>query len=408
MEKKAELILRAGQVFTPAAPIDKKDFFAGRMKELVSVLDSINQKGQHAVVFGERGVGKTSLANMLAEFLTIPQGYILAPHVNCDIEDTYTSLWRKILSEIDLYQQRRSAGFQAELSPAERLDLEGQLPEKVTTGDIRRILAPLASEFTVVLIVDEVDRLAKGNVRTMMADTIKMMSDRGLSVTMVLVGVADSVEELILGHESIERNLVQVALPRMSPDELLEIVEKGLERLGMTIDASAADEIVGLSKGLPHYTHLLGKHAARSALQNGKLAIGTAEVESAIDRALEDVQQSIRARYYRATSSQRSDALYRQVLLACAMAATDEMGFFSPVDVRGPMTEIMGRPYDTPNFAKHLGEFSSSKRSEVLQKVGESHRFRYRFRNPLMQPFVLMQGFAEGLIDLDQLRAALR
>lgn len=72
-ERVGELSMEASRVFTPAAPIDDRALFAGRTVQVVNVLDAVNQKGQHAIIFGDRGVGKTSLANVLASFL--PAGF---------------------------------------------------------------------------------------------------------------------------------------------------------------------------------------------------------------------------------------------------------------------------------------------------------------------------------------------
>jgi replication-associated recombination protein RarA len=55
----------AGRSFTPNVPVSENDLFAARIEEVRRVCDAINQRGQHAVVYGERGVGKTSLANIL-------------------------------------------------------------------------------------------------------------------------------------------------------------------------------------------------------------------------------------------------------------------------------------------------------------------------------------------------------
>jgi hypothetical protein len=62
------------------------------------------------------------------------------------------------------------------------------------------------------------------------------------------------------------------------------------------------------------------------------------------------------------------------------------------------MQMITGKPYEIPSFAQHLNEFSDPKRGNILKKIGASRRFRYRFSNPLMQPFVVMTGFADGKI----------
>ena len=55
--KASELALNASRVFSPTAPIDERDLFAGRTDQIRKLIDAINQKGQHAIVFGERGVG---------------------------------------------------------------------------------------------------------------------------------------------------------------------------------------------------------------------------------------------------------------------------------------------------------------------------------------------------------------
>ena len=59
------LALKLGVLFKPSAPIDKEDLFCGRSAQVRLVVDAINQIGQHAVIFGERGVGKTSVSQIL-------------------------------------------------------------------------------------------------------------------------------------------------------------------------------------------------------------------------------------------------------------------------------------------------------------------------------------------------------
>jgi DNA polymerase III gamma/tau subunit len=58
---------RGGEVFTPSAPIDNQALFAGRVNQLNRIIGAVSQRGQHAILFGERGVGKTSLANVLSD-----------------------------------------------------------------------------------------------------------------------------------------------------------------------------------------------------------------------------------------------------------------------------------------------------------------------------------------------------
>src|SRR5262245_47987345 len=98
---KIDKMFEVGRVFTPTAPIDERSLFAGRDSQVRRVVDAINQKGQHAIIFGERGVGKTSLANVLSSFLSGQADIILAPRVNCDSDDTFDSVWTKVFEHIE-------------------------------------------------------------------------------------------------------------------------------------------------------------------------------------------------------------------------------------------------------------------------------------------------------------------
>src|SRR5579862_7781488 len=94
-----ELSIEAGRVFSPSAPIDERDLFAGRKTEIRQVIDAINQKGRHAIIYGDRGVGKTSLANVLRQFLPAGSEHVFSVRVNCDTGDSFNSLWEKVFTE---------------------------------------------------------------------------------------------------------------------------------------------------------------------------------------------------------------------------------------------------------------------------------------------------------------------
>jgi len=51
--------------FTPGRPINKLDLLAGREEQISKVLEAVLSPGQHAAIYGERGVGKSSLANLI-------------------------------------------------------------------------------------------------------------------------------------------------------------------------------------------------------------------------------------------------------------------------------------------------------------------------------------------------------
>lgn len=395
-----DLDFAAGKAFSPAAPIDRRELFAGRQAQMRDMLDVASQRGQHALIYGERGVGKTSLATVMSEILSSEQLQILAPRANCDGSDDFSSVWRKVLDQIQITKTKRAVGFgqeaQEAVSTAE--SLLGNDP--ITPDDVRRALQILGSSLTTVIFIDEFDRLEEERNRSLFADTIKTLSDQLVPATLVLVGVADDVSDLISQHKSVERALVQIRMPRMSRAESAEIVTRGLSQLNMTATAEAVTRISGLSQGLPHYTHLLGLWAARSAIPNGKSEVDLDDVDFALNTAIDKAQQSILDTYHKATFATREN-IYPQVLLAAALAKPDDLGFFAASDVRAPLSQIMGRRYDIPTFARHLNALSESERGPVLQKKGSERKFRYRFINPLLQPYVVMRGLASEMIPAD-------
>ena len=87
-----------GEAFRPAAPTDRRDLFAGRTEQIGELFAVLGQPGQHAVVYGERGVGKTSLVNVTAQM--IRDSNVLVARATCDASDEFGSVWRKALEEI--------------------------------------------------------------------------------------------------------------------------------------------------------------------------------------------------------------------------------------------------------------------------------------------------------------------
>lgn len=231
-------------------------------------------------MFGERGVGKTSLAKIISEVVSQSGHTLLDCHtINCDGTDDFSSLWRKVFREMSFMQEAASPGYIQDKSPV-RLALDQLLPARpLQPDDIRYVLTKLNTPS--LIVIDEVDKLSSSSAREQLADTIKTLSDHGVPATLILIGVADSVEELIAEHQSIERALVQVPMQRMSRDELIQIINTGLNETGLTADIGVQQWIPTLSQGLPHYTHSLGLYAAFNAIEADRTNIEVTDVLAA-------------------------------------------------------------------------------------------------------------------------------
>lgn len=169
----------------------------------------------------------------------------------------------------------------------------------------------------------------------------------------------------------------------------------------MTILDDARFNIVNLARGLPEYVHFLGRDAARSALKSHRLEIVASDVQIAIRNMVQSSDQTSDEAYGRAVLSNKKNNLYKQVLLACALATTDDLGRFTPSDVLPPLTKLLGRSIKIANFFPHIEAFCLPERGAILEKKGVSKAYKYRFKEPKMQPYVLMRSVADGLIPAD-------
>lgn len=384
------------EAFSPGAPVQERDLFAGRQAQLQKLLDTVHQRGRHAVVFGERGVGKTSISNMLGLLLRAPRREVIAVKVNADPKDGFESIWKKVFKRLN-YEVTREGGQITTRTIAE--DYAGRL----SPDDVQLELSNFAANQIPLIVLDEFDRIEDEAVTSLMADTIKALSDYSVNATVVIVGVAEDVAGLIKGHESIARSLIQVRMPRMSQDELAEIIQSRYKKCGIHADDESIWKMTFLARGIPYYAHLLGMHAARAAISRRTTTVGTPEVDDAQVAAVEELDATIKERYFAAVRSQRGDdTLFAPVLLACALAKTDELGAFQQSAVAGPLNRIVpGRDYKPSTFAFHMNAFCEEQRKHVLEKFGEPRNQRYRFTDPAMPPFVVVKGLADGLIDDD-------
>lgn len=381
--------------FSPGAPVLEKDLFSGRSAQIAALEDAVNQRGRHAILFGERGVGKTSLANILKLVMQRPNKELIYVRVNADPTDTFTTLWKKVFKRMD-YVTSTSAGNVTK-------KISDEFPNDISPDDVQLVLSDFSGIQVPIIVLDEFDRIQDKKTSLLIADTIKSLSDYSVDATVVIVGVAEDVSALIEGHESITRSLVQIKMPRMSNEEMKQLILTRYNRCGIKTDSDAIWKIVFLSRGLPYYTHLLAMNSARYSIDNKRVTVTHQDIDKALANSITELDQSIKEKYVMSIRSQRGEeTLYPSVLLACALATTDELGRFQQSSVVSPLNKILpGKNYQAATFALHMNAFCEPDRGSVLQRFGTARNYRYRFSDPMLQPYVILKGLSEGRLTDD-------
>ena len=374
-------IAKTKQLFNPSSPIDEGRLFSGRAQQVSDLLDIIYERGAHAVIFGERGVGKSSLANTLSTRVPAVVTNMSFNKQNCRPEDTFFTLWSKMLWEFEY----------------EGVAISEYLKDETREFVIVKMLESLAKDKRYIFIFDEFDRIESHETKRAMADTIKHFSDYPQNVTIIIVGVGLSIEQLFGAHPSIERCCRQIPMQRMSDDELSEIISDRYPDIGVSATDDMRDNLVGLSQGMPGFVHLAAREAALSALERKRRQIEQFDYQTAIRESVRRAQESIITAYKKATYSPKEN-IYAEVLLACALAKRDEQGKFSATAIREQLRKILKREIEISGFTRHLAAFCDPDRGAVLRKSGKRKRFQYQFIDAPLQPYIVMVGRRDGMI----------
>jgi hypothetical protein len=83
-----------------------------------------------------------------------------------------------------------------------------------------------------------------------------------------------------------------------------------------------------------------------------------------VDQAV--AKHSIRSDYELAIRSAQTDNLYKEVLLACALAPKNQLGLFTAGSIRDALEAVAGRRIEIPQFARDLKQFVLTGLSEGL------------------------------------------
>lgn len=397
---------RASRVFTPASPIDAITKFRGRSAQIQILVETVSQVGQHAIVFGERGVGKTSLVSVLHQLVNESMlATFHFAHVNCDAEDTFVSLWRKIFRELQVDERGRVSAIRQPLLDTRSL-LADRLGDTISPDEIRRLCRLVDGHL--VVIIDEFDQLS-GNLDTMrlIANTIKTLSDRRSEVTLILVGVADTVSQLVTGHESVERNLVQIHMPRMSSNEVALIIREGLTALGFAIDDENLSYVCSIAQELPASAHRIGLQIAYQMIRSQSLQVTRADIDASLASVIDRMPLSYLTDWKNATQCSENDSLFEDVLIAAALAPRNALGWFQVKDIVEPFRVLTeGLPHRPLACSQHLHQLATQ-RGMVFERDKFDDCWQFRFRSSSFQSYVLLRSLALGRLkqtDLSQFR----
>ena len=296
-------------------------------------------------------------------------------HVECDIQ---------IVSTLQGKEEGGNAGLSI---PGVKGGIDTKtIKNHTTSGATNRARSPswVASKIgglESLWLIDEVDALKNPDDRKLLAKLVKILSDQGASLKMLLVGIAETAADLTAGHPSVQRCLKETRLPSMKDSELRLIIRQGEAKLKLNFSEQATSRIISVSSGYPHFTHLLALKASEDAIAEGRREINVQHIEKATHRAVDDAEGSLKRSYDEAARSAKIDE-YRKVLLAAALCKEEEI---SAAELRERYRNLWGKELNKNSLNNYFQRLIPRESEGILRRIAKGV---YKFSDPRMPSYV--------------------
>jgi len=269
--------------FSPGKPVPV-EFFVGRGNEIERIRRSLNQvthgKNENLFILGDRGLGKSSLANYCLELavreynllpvycslggITTLNGFtkkvlesLVKSSHDKDIIDGFKSFFKKYIKETGL-------GFPGFINI--KFQATNEELESLTSNFLPIIAQTLKTidkygKTGLFLVLDDLNGITKlpdfAHFLKSTVDTIAINYGK-FPLFMMLIGVKERRNDLISVQPSVGRIFDIIQLERLGEEETRCFFEETYKSVDVKIDEDALNDLVRRSRGYPMFIHELG------------------------------------------------------------------------------------------------------------------------------------------------------
>lgn len=395
------------QVLSPSRPIQSEAYLFGRDNELDQIKKALYISGRHVFIFGDRGVGKSSLAATAAnQYQSVDSEYI---DIGCGPDSTLFGIVANIayqaisVSRLNKSKITTNAGIDwkfLRLSQAQEItrnDLHAEIRSLIDAVEVLKEVAALHSEKPIV-VLDEFDRIKDQTQRELFADLLKHIGDKKVGIKFIFTGVAKTLSEILSAHHSAIRQLETVELSRLSWEGRWEIIRNAINEFGLSIDREVEIRIAAISDGFPSYVHLLTEKILWAVFENPKVLtyIDQDHFQIGLTYAIASINAELR-RPYELVMNRRSNEL-EEVLWSTADSEFLDRYLSDMYDSYNyVMKQIAGgEAVDYKKFGTLIRSLKGKKFEEIL--VSDPNRpGLYSYREKMLRGYVRMQAEANGV-----------
>lgn len=411
--------LRPKDVFTPNGfPLGEHNVYAAR-KEAEHALQQAMDRDRSPLIFGEFGVGKTTLVKRFF----LPQAetgrfiHMLTPK-NKTIEDLTKIVLERMDYTVEIGREDTvTASVEGSAETSQFLPLKarltGRLEQKTTARRELVVRTPtdqglleLMADARLIVAVDEMHK-ADLAFRENLAEMIKAVNTQGLAYPKIVVlGTAAEASQLVELDGGIDRLVKEIPIGPMTPDEAEFVVRDGMSKLRIELADELVAEIVHTAAGAPALIHEISLDVADLAFKRKNRAATSEDLDYAIRHFLTENHARLTSRYMKAIETTGPRRYRKQILRAMAESPNE---YVTREELAQRVSSYVDTDVPGDTLSGPLRELKSAPHGMLLQDVerpsgGRVHNLT-AFNDPQMKAFVRALVAAEeqgrGLTDAE-------
>jgi archaellum biogenesis ATPase FlaH len=395
------------QHLSPTSPIQSQEHLFGRERQLEQIEQALYAPGRSVFIYGDRGVGKTSLAQTVAySHQSVTHEPVL---IACDPQSSFSGLMRSAIKQLgdskprDLTTTHKlKIGYKGLGIEAERTRHEEELSEETATTGLNEVIALLLEtartrrNASAVVVIDEFDRLTSDTERACFADFIKQLGDQRVPIRFVFCGVAESLQKLLGAHGSCYRYLDGIELKTLTYDARFEIIDNAAKALGVRVHDRPRMRIAAISDGFPHYIHRMCEQLFWQMFNDRQICDTptAAHYQQAVALSVLRIEQHLRVTYDQAVMKDAPG--YEQVLWAVAdhsdLIRNTEVIYDSYCELMNGSDEGI-TPLERQTVVARLNSLKGKGSGHIL---ASERKGWYHFRESIMRGYVRLRAEEQG------------
>lgn len=412
-----EFAIKLNQVLSASVPIRSLEQLVGRSEELETIDRALYQNGRHIFIYGDRGVGKSSLGATAA--YQYQSSDALPIFVSGSSDGTFKSIIANIANQAlgrsvtERTKITKSTGFEwrgvkfTEGLEVNTVDIISQI---TTTGDAVELLKQVSTFHSEkpIVVIDEFDAILDLEERSKFAGLLKQLGDQSVNLKFIFTGIGQTLDDLLGAHQSAYRQLEEVQLFRLGWDARREIVDSACASMGLEVDLNVNYRIAIISDGFPYYVHLIAEKMLWEAFTDEvtvtKLTFD--HFHLGLRSAISAVNAQLKKPYQKAVLHR--DQIYETIVWSTAdgdnidRPTKDMYESYKVICRKTACKDIL----TSTKFGEYIRKLKSAGYGSILSPINGRPGW-YTYREKMLRGYVRMQAEASG-IHLDGEREAPR